>query len=107
MNTLTNEQVGLQIAKQTINKLNKKYDGWIFPKPKFELVEIKEHSQANNFNQTIKVSPKALVTTFTSAYKKKLNIYNEMLQHYNNTLNGMCHEYQHLLNSCDGHTNAF
>jgi hypothetical protein len=24
MNTLTNEQVGLQIAKQTINKLNKK-----------------------------------------------------------------------------------
>jgi hypothetical protein len=29
MNTLTNEQVGLQIAKQTINKLNKKYDGWI------------------------------------------------------------------------------
>jgi hypothetical protein len=31
MNTLTNEQVGLQIAKQTINKLNKKYDGWIFP----------------------------------------------------------------------------
>jgi hypothetical protein len=45
MNTLTNEQVGLQIAKQTINKLNKKYDGWIFPKPKFELVEIKEHSQ--------------------------------------------------------------
>jgi hypothetical protein len=30
MNTLTNEQVGLQIAKQTINKLNKKYDGWIF-----------------------------------------------------------------------------
>jgi hypothetical protein len=33
MNTLTNEQVGLQIAKQTINKLNKKYDGWIFPKP--------------------------------------------------------------------------
>jgi hypothetical protein len=68
MNTLTNEQVGLQIAKQTINKLNKKYDGWIFPKPKFELVEIKGASaQANNFNQTIKVSPKAFkVTTFTS-----------------------------------------
>jgi hypothetical protein len=35
MNTLTNEQVGLQI-KQTINKLNKKNEGWlIFPKPKF------------------------------------------------------------------------
>jgi hypothetical protein len=48
MNTLTNEQVGLQIAKQTINKLNKKYDGWI-SKPKFELVEIKGASaQANN-----------------------------------------------------------
>jgi hypothetical protein len=28
MNTQMNEQVGLQIAKQTINKLNKKYDGW-------------------------------------------------------------------------------
>jgi hypothetical protein len=71
MNTLTNEQVGLQI-KQTINKLNKKYDGWIFPKPKFELVEIKV-AQANNFNQTIKVSPKAFkVTTFTSAYKKEV-----------------------------------
>jgi hypothetical protein len=41
-------------------------------KPKFELVEIKGASaQANNFNQTIKVSPKAFVTTFTSAYKKR------------------------------------
>jgi hypothetical protein len=67
MNTLTNEQVGLQIAKQTINKLNKKYDGWIFPKPKFELVEIKS-AQANNFNQTIKVSPKE--GYHTSAYKR-------------------------------------
>jgi hypothetical protein len=43
------------------------------PKPKFELVEIKgASSHANNFNQTIKVSPKAFkVTTFTSAYKKR------------------------------------
>jgi hypothetical protein len=42
-----------------------------YPKPKFELVEIKASAQANNFNQTIKVSPKAFkVTTFTSAYKR-------------------------------------
>jgi hypothetical protein len=43
-------------------------------KPKFELVEIKgAFAQANNFNQTIKVSPKAFkVTTFTSAYKKEV-----------------------------------
>jgi hypothetical protein len=68
MNTLTNEQVGLQIAKQTINKLNKKYDGWIFPKPKFELVEIKGAFTQTN---TIKYHHKAFkVTTFTSAYKR-------------------------------------
>jgi hypothetical protein len=73
MNTLTNEQVGLQIAKQTINKLNKKYDGWIFPKPKFELVEIKRYLHKQIIStKTIKVSPKAFkVTTFTSAYKKR------------------------------------
>jgi hypothetical protein len=40
MNTLTNEQVGLQIAKQTINKLNKNMMVDI-SKTKFELVEIK------------------------------------------------------------------
>jgi hypothetical protein len=57
MNTLTNEQVGLQIAKQTINKLNKKYDGWIFPK--FELVEIKEHSH------------KQIISTKQSKYHQK------------------------------------
>jgi hypothetical protein len=106
MNTLTNEQVGLQIAKQTINKLNKKI-WWLDISKIWTGWNKGAFAQANNFNQTIKVSPKAFkVTTFTSAYKKKF-IYNEMLQHYNNTLNGLCHEYQHLLNSCDGHTNAF
>jgi hypothetical protein len=57
----------------------------------FELVEIKGASaQANNFNQTIKVSPKAAKFQPSQVHKKKLNIYNEMLQHYNNTLNGLC-----------------
>jgi hypothetical protein len=78
-------------------------------KTKFELVEIKAFAQANNFNQTIKVSPKAFkVTTFTSAYKKEV----KYIQRNVTTLQQhikwfMCHEYQHLLNSCDGHTNAF
>jgi ABC-type maltose transport system permease subunit len=58
------------------------------PKPKFELVEIKgASSHANNFNQTIKVSPKAFKVTTHKCIQKKKNIYNEMLQHYNNTLN--------------------
>jgi hypothetical protein len=90
MNTLTNEQVGLQIAKQTINKLNKNMMVG-YPKPKFELVEIKEHShkqiistkQSKYHQKHLRLPPSQVHT------KKKLNIYNEMLQHYNNT-NGLC-----------------
>jgi hypothetical protein len=90
MNTLTNEQVGLQIAKQTINKLNKKY-GWIFQKPKFELVEIKGAfaKQIISTKQS-KYHQKHLRFHLHKCIQKKLNIYNEMLQHYNNTLNGLC-----------------
>jgi hypothetical protein len=59
--------------------------------------------------QPNKVSPKAFkVTTFTSAYKKEVKYIQRnvtTLQQHIKWL--MCHEYQHLLNSCDGHTNAF
>jgi hypothetical protein len=41
-------------------------------KTKFELVEIKGASaQANNFNQTIKVSPKAFKVTTSQVHTKK------------------------------------
>jgi hypothetical protein len=60
-------------------------------------------------NTTKQVSPKAFkVTTFTSAYKKEVKYIQRnvtTLQQHIKWL--MCHEYQHLLNSCDGHTNAF
>jgi septum formation inhibitor MinC len=86
MNTLTNEQVGLQIAKQTINKLNKK-NMMVGYFQNQNLNWIKEHSakqiistkQSKYHQKHLRLPPSQVHT------KKKLNIYNEMLQHYNNT----------------------
>jgi hypothetical protein len=102
MNTLTNEQVGLQIAKQTINKLNKKYDGWIFPKPKFELVEIKEHlhkqiistKQSKYHQKHLRLPPSQVHTKEVKYIQRNVTT----LQQHIKWL--ICHEYQHLLNMC-------
>jgi hypothetical protein len=56
----------LQIAKQTINKLNKKYDGWISKTKIWTGWNKGASAQANNFNQT-KYHQSFVVTTFTSA----------------------------------------
>jgi hypothetical protein len=65
-------------------------------------------AQANNFNQTIKVSQKHLRLPPSQVHTKKVKYIQRnvtTLQQHIKWL--MCHEYQHLLNSCDGHTNAF
>jgi hypothetical protein len=64
-------------------------------------------AQANNFKQSkyhqkhLRLPPHKCIQKEVKYIQRNVTTLQQHIKWF------MCHEYQHLLNSCDGHTNAF